>query len=65
MKVKVVALKAFVSGFGSRSEGEEFDLSPEQVPAWVRAGLIRPVMPEVLEAVAPTPETAVTRKRKR
>lgn len=63
--MKVCALKTFASPVLSCREGDEFVVSDEQARDWIAAGLVRPVAPEVREAIAPPAEAAVTRKRKR
>lgn len=63
MKVRV--LTSFASAEGVHPEGEVFDLAPEQASAWLSAGLVERVLPEVETATREAPEQAVTRKGRR
>lgn len=66
MAVKVRALKTFASpGIIAAREGDEFELSAAQAEAWTRAGLVRPVAPEIRTATMPPAETTAARKRAR
>lgn len=63
--MKVRALISFASADGGHAEGEVFELSGEQASAWLSAGLVERVVPEVETATQTSPELAVTRKGRR
>jgi hypothetical protein len=62
--MKVRALTTFVDESGKHEPGDVCEMADVVADLRIKAGLVAPlVAPEVREAVAPEPETAVTRKK--
>jgi hypothetical protein len=62
--MKVRALTTFVDESGQHEPGDVCEMAAAVADLRIKAGLVAPIVaPQVREAVAPEPETAVIRKR--
>lgn len=63
--MQVRALMTFSTIWGGMLSGEVTDIDAEKASAWIKAGLVERVLPEVETATRSAPEQAVTRKGRR
>jgi hypothetical protein len=63
--MKVRALVSFSTIWGGMVVGDVADIDAEKASAWLSAGMVERVVPEVETATRSAPEQAVTRKGRR
>lgn len=63
--MKVRALVSFSTIWGGMVSGDVADIDSEKASAWLSAGMVERVVPDVETAVRSAPEQAITRKGRR